>query len=158
MELQMGSVFVKSYFPEGYTEWVDKSTVDKINEPLTEELYEIWFKDDQKRKYIEDASKFYEENCQLIAKGQDGIDELLKKYSGSDISANRVVYDNAVCNEICKFWLLLIDIPIDQVQQFYSHNKPNVEKIFYDVETMYGLKDLGYPAAETIAIYKHYTC
>ena len=65
----------------------------------------------------------------------------------------RITYDVLVGYEIAKFWRLCLDQPYEQVQTFFTDNRPNVEALFYEAEEKYKVPQ---SAAEMIAVYQHY--
>lgn len=150
--LPMGQIYVKSYFPQGYAEWIDKTGL--VEGTLTKESYDEWFTDPDYRKTIEQICAHYEtEDIALRA----NMDNFLAERTEDQRSPNRIVYDTLVGKVFCDFWIGLIDQPIDLIGQFYAANVPKVEETFYRMEAECDLVN-KFSAAETIAAYKYYTC
>jgi hypothetical protein len=152
----MGNIYVKSYFPRGYCEFI---TNCKLNDDciMEDEIYKEWILNKEIKDYVDELLGIYQENVALIKIGEKGIHELIAKNNNSDVSHNRIIYDTLVGHILCQFWKQLFDQSQSTINSFYTDNKPEVEPIFFQVEKEFNLERFGYPAIDTITAYKYYT-
>jgi len=151
----MGNVYRKSYFPQGYEEWISKCNFD-YPESMSNELYAEMVWNENVIKIIKEIHKHYT-NLAIMA------DTDFEKYiedrraQSEEIAIERLIYDALVSKVVCDFWINLINQPIEIIKNYYRDNKPSIEQIFYDIEKKYNLEKT-YPAFLVISAYKEYTC
>ena len=161
----MGQVYAKTFFPQGYSEWIDKTKLQSETlipgtdifekDKMTIEDYNQYVVDPYAREIIKQLQNMYNEQASQI---KDDMNEFIKSHPAKDrISSNRIIYDSLVGKVFCDFWMNLIDQPLETINKYYADNVPNVEKTFYLVENQYNLREI-FPANETIAAYQYYTC
>jgi len=163
----MGQIFVKSYFPTGYAEWLDNTKFQDVNinfkdreackeeydREMDVELYDKWVLDSDRRKIIEVICQGYSDNHIKILKDRH---EFLSSITPEAELWGRVIYDHFVGYTFCVFWMELIKQPRESIRTYYRLNVPKVKDVFYAVEKEHNLQD-EYPAKKVIDMYKHYT-
>jgi len=162
----MGQVYAKTYFPQGYEEWVTGTKIRSSTlipgtdimekDKMSAEDYERYVSDPQSREIIKFVAA-YHTDAEL--KIRNDLKAFLKemKRENPNIPQSRIIYDSLVGKVLCDFWLDLIEQPLETINKYYADNVPSVEKVFYDVEKKYDLSEF-YPASVTIAAYKQYAC
>lgn len=157
----MGQVYDKTYFPQGYEEWINKtklqsnqSSTSEKNKMSNEDYQEYVAKPDT-RNFIEECAKHYAEcECQ-IKNNMEAFIEIQQEASQKKKPADRIIYDILVGKIFSDFWLKLIDQPLETIDQYYADNVPKVEDTFYLIEKEHNLEEI-YPAWLTIGGYKAY--
>ena len=147
----MGGVFVRSYFPTGYQEWVNKTEIAKKDDmsPETYDLYVV----QSKPMILQIADEYKTAESSL----RSNLEQFVEDCPDKEKSRERIVYDTVVGHKLCEFWSHVIDQPRDKINQYFKDQKPSVEEIFQWAEGEYQLRDRVCPAETIIATYKHYT-
>ena len=94
----MGGVFVRSYFPTGYQEWVNKTEIAKKDDmsPETYDLYVV----QSKPTILQIADEYKTAESSL----RSNLEQFVEDCPDKEKSRERIVYDTVVGHKLCEFW------------------------------------------------------
>lgn len=163
----MGQVFARTYFPNGWSEFVNRMQLEDVGIDMPpENEYNFFVNEEESQKMLNEIFTHYTELRELadkdvslyIEKVTNEVDDDDDKSGlGHRKSIGRRVYDPLVAERYCRFWKELLKQPRENMKTFYYEGRPKAEETFYEIEKFYGLLKYGHSAQGTICGYKQNT-